>query len=232
MNIVIIIIVSIIGILQIPDLIKASILRWIVLILCIFAATISLRIECNKSHDEKYDKNYGEIENAINSDIKYPMIAIGGAKFLISERDSVPYGLGAIFDSLKLDIWIKDNHLFINTFVTDENGVRIGEIYGNEWLINPCESFDRNFDDKGIEIKNNKGQIVLQADWDGEKVNLAGIFHKTGGLFPNIALYPLTSNGSSGGAMEVRKKGDSIIGVISPIFIYPSALHKGERIKK
>src|SRR5580704_5670622 len=135
MNYIIMGIAAAIGVLQIPDLIKGRALRWIILFLSIAVLTLSIFSEIKKGNEEKYSRNTGEIDNTVDQSIIYPIINVGGAKFYFQHRNATsdfPFDVGQIFDSIKLSIWIKDGHLFVNTLVTDDSGTAIGEIEGNE----------------------------------------------------------------------------------------------------
>jgi len=81
---------------------------------------------------------------------------------------------------------------------------------------NPNLIFDRNFDEKAVGVINQKGEVVLQIEFDGESVQFAGIFYREDGW--RIALgYSI---------IELRPPGQKLETSFPPIFKYPSKDHQ------
>jgi len=79
----------------------------------------------------------------------------------------------------------------ISCVIRDENGKIIAKIEANDWKINPNLIFDRNFDDKAVEVISEKGDVILQAEFDGEGVLFAGTFYQEdGSRIARAALFP------------------------------------------
>ena len=163
---------------------------------------------------EKYSKFSGTISGT--KDIEYPSIKLGTAKFVWKGPEGEPI-IRIGNDSIK--VWIEDGELKISTVIRDETGKIIAKLEANEWQVNPNLIFDRNFDTKAAEVINQKGEVVLQAEFDGESVLFAGIFYREDGW--RVAL--------GYNVIEIRPPGESLQISFPPIFKYPSEIHPGER---
>lgn len=217
----------IIAFLQLKNLsIKKMQLRpWLIFIISIVVLAASIVSEIRSQIEERYKRNEGVIESPIDATMHPRVLAIGETKFLFM---SDSYYIGNLFDSVDLNIWIASNKLYISTTVTDETGNIIARIIANEWQRNPNNSFDKNFNDNTIEILDNQGNVVLQAQLKGDEVQFAGFFVKKNNW--TVELYP-GSNGN-GAIIESWPLNKLQPHHIDPIFNYPSKLHPGEMIKK
>jgi hypothetical protein len=120
---------------------------------------------------------------------------------------------------------LTDGRLAITTTIRDADGKVIAEIIQNEWSLRPSLLWDRNYNANAIEVRNEYGDIVLQARVLPDRIQLQGIWRtKTGRFFEMIkSTDPLRP-----GAVFV---GDSTKAIkITPMFKYPSAAHLGEII--
>jgi hypothetical protein len=198
---------------------------WAIFGISIVVLVISIISERNKQKEERYDRNDGVISSPTETTIHPRILSIGGAKFKFTNDK---YYIGNLFDSIDLNIWIANNKLYLSTTVTDETGNIIGKVTANEWQRNPNNSFDKNFDDNAIEILDNKGNVVLQAELKGDEVQFAGFFVKKNNW--TVELYPAGKD--SGAYMGLWPLNKLQPHHIDSMFNYPSSQHRGERIKK
>jgi hypothetical protein len=166
---------------------------------------------------QRYDEYSGVISGKLeNESIVYPSIKLGTANFVWQGPEEEPmFKIGN--DSIR--VWIVNRELKISTVIRDESGKIIARIEANEWQVNPNLIFDRNFDETAVEVINEKGEVVLQAKYDGESVLFAGIFYREDGS--RVAL--------GYNVIEIRPPGEPLQTSFSPIFKYPSSSHPGER---
>ena len=113
----------------------------------------------------------------------------------------------------------------ISTIIRDKEGKILVKLDRNEWQVNPNKIYDKNFDKTAVEVINEEGEVILQAFFDGEGVQFAGIFYQEDGW--RIALGP-SEDGN--GVIEKRPPGEKIQASFKPIFRYRSEEHPGERI--
>ena len=109
----------------------------------------------------------------------------------------------------------------ISAIIRNEAGKIIAKIDANQWTINPNLLFDRNFDDRAVEVVDAKGNVVLQATMVEDGVSFTGVFYREDGW--RVAI------GES--AFELKPPGVELETHFDPIFNYPSTNHPGERIK-
>lgn len=160
-----------------------------------------------------------------------PRIEIGETGTSISETD--PFGT-LILPFLKKEqfkIEIIDRAAKFSTKITDENNHLVAEIVHNEWLVSPPpESWDRNYNDDTLEVKDASGDIVLQVRAFADHIQFQGVWWVE--RFVNLGktrieiwenksarpwsaeIYIIPTNGSPK--------------PIDPVFNYPSAQHLGE----
>lgn len=166
----------------------------------------------------------------------FPMLEIGHTDTQPGARIGFkPNGENALFNALKpflkdnkIVIKVVNNSIKVSTLVRDENGNLIAELIDNEWKVNPSNSFDRNYSKDALEVKNNRGEVVLQIRLFPDKVQLAGVFWGADGEGITIEQ---RSNESEWACIKLLGKGTPY-DAIKPIFKYPSGLHLGEFLSK
>ena len=117
---------------------------------------------------DQYSKSSGVIDDDLKPKISNIIINVGPGIDIISGdlKEFKREDSGApLFDGL--DIWIEDDKLKISSTIPDESEQIIAKLEANEWQVNPNKIFDRNFDNKGIEVIDDKGDVILQADIKG-----------------------------------------------------------------
>lgn len=168
-------------------------------------------------HDKKIESTSGVLETDKTAKRKY--IAVGGARFIIDSPDNIFLREG---DQPIVLLRINNNRLFISFVIRDEQGDIIAELRDNEWKLNRNLYFDRNYNDQILEVRDNKGKVVLQVINFGEVIHFAGVFNCKNGK--KFALMP---DKQGGAIMEIRPQGVELEHTIEPICDYPSDKHLG-----
>lgn len=189
----------------------------VVIIILLATAVTNVYITQQEEEKEKYSEYSGVISGELkNKSIAYPSIKLGTAKLVWQGPEGEPIFL---IGNDPIRVWIEEGELKISTVIRNEDGKIIARLEANEWQVNPNLIFDRNFDKEAVEVINEKGEVILQAEFDGESVQFAGIFYREDGW--RIALgYNI---------IESRPPSERIQASFEPIFKYPSKNHPGER---
>ena len=203
--------------------------RYIILLFLVLIFLVNVDIVYQSYESEKMAKLSGKIDGKLtNKNIVYPTVNFGGAKFVLQGGSNVlpfSYKNGPLIDD-PLDVWIENGELKISTNIRDESRNIIATLDSNEWQVNRNNYFDRNYDKKAVEVINNKGEVVLQAEFTGEYVNFAGVFYREDGW--KVAVGPAPDG--DGGLFEIRPPNESLQYKFERLFRYPSDEHFGERI--
>lgn len=203
-------------------------LIFLIIILLLSAAMINIVITKQEEEEKKYSKYSGLISGELkNKSIIYPVINFGGAKFVLTGgSNALPFKhLGKPIIDDPIEVWIENNELKISAVVRDESGKIMSKLKANEWQVNPNNVLDRNFDKNAVEVINEKGEVILQADFNGKEVNFAGIFTRQDGW--KVAVGPAPSG--EGGMFVFTPPNEDIKVSFNKIFRYPSEQHPGER---
>jgi hypothetical protein len=122
-----------------------------------------------------------------------------------------------------------------STQINDETGKLIAEISRNEWKVAPPPgTFDRNYSSDALEVRDPKGQVVLQVRVLGDRIQIQGAWAlgpewKPAGA-AQVVIRQDPANPSE--AQFVFYPSHPAEGVhwpkIRPIFEYPSERHLGE----
>lgn len=199
---------------------KARILDFLFLacgIALIAGAITNMYVIGQEEQKEKYSQYSGEISRKLEApDIQYPSIKLGTAKLIWQGPEGEP---AILIGDDPIRVWIEDGELKISTVIRDKDGKIIAKLEANEWQVNPNLIFDRNFDDRAVEVINEEGEVILQADFDGESVVFAGIFYLEDGS--RVAI--------GENVIERRPPGEELQTSFDLIFKYPSRMHPGER---
>jgi tetratricopeptide (TPR) repeat protein len=170
-----------------------------------------------------YERNYKttlEIGWSLNVERGVRIIYNGGALSNIFKSDKNPYL--KVFEDIKLKISEKDSRLLVSTIIRDSNGLIIAEIINNEWKVSPPpNTFDRNYTNNMLEVRNLKGDVVLQVGLLKDRVQLNGIFYDSIGN--GVVIQPRFEH-----AILILLGEDPPNINIDPIFVYPSEFHLGE----
>jgi len=120
-------------------------------------------------------------------DYEPALVFIGNNKFTypkdMLKRDFYPFSfliLNGQTLEIPLSLKIVDGKLLVSASVFDETGKFVCKIVDNEWIVNQNNYFERNYDDNGVEVIDQKGNVVLSADLiQPYTLELNGIFRSS-----------------------------------------------------
>jgi hypothetical protein len=119
--------------------------------------------------------------------------------------------------------------------VTDESGKLIAEISRNEWKVAPPPgTFDRNYSDDALEVRDPKGRVVLQVKMLGDRIQIQGAWSlgpewkPAGAAQVIIRQDPANPNEAQFVFYPMHPAEGVSWPEIKPIFEYPSERHFGE----
>jgi hypothetical protein len=151
-----------------------------------------------------------------------PVLEIGNSGTIFYLFDNVldflvDYGCKVTLDGLS-------GQLKVSTILRDQNGNVVAELIQNEWKVSPA-TWDRNYNDTALEVKDPTGHIVLQVKLLDDRIQLQGEWWTKG---KGIRVLAKSAGGgalmSAMGDVADRDRHPQIV----PIFEYPSKLHLGE----
>jgi hypothetical protein len=131
-----------------------------------------------------------------------------------------------------------DGQIKVSTRVADSAGNLTAEIIRNEWkVLPPPGTWDRNYNDTSLEVKDPKGHIVLQVRIVPNAVQIQGAWPLGPEWKPTGVEYVIVRADPAGkGAQFVLHPFHPAPGVewpeIKPLFEYPSERHLGELAKQ
>lgn len=153
-----------------------------------------------------------------------PHIVMGGEKF------SFEGPMGRILKKMNMEARIDNGHLKFSTTIYGKDRDIVAEISDNEWKINRDSVFDRNYSRSALEVRNTRGDIVLQVHLEGNRLYFQGVLY-----FAERDLSILIARGEKDGVpcclIEVQKPGEQFEHSVKPLFRYPSGLYLGEYVK-
>jgi hypothetical protein len=158
-----------------------------------------------------------------------PKIQIGqSGVFIVGEAN--PYG-SQLFPALRhsqFRIELIDGKMKVSTQVKDSDGNLIAEIIRNEWKTSPIGTWDRNYSDDALEVKDAKGNIILQVRTLLDRIQVQGAWWIDMGP-PNGVRRLIARESPEGvGAEFVIAPKDADQPAIVPMFEYPGDQHLGE----
>jgi hypothetical protein len=174
---------------------------------------------------------YPKIDTILSSKQSERTVEIGnsGGKFIWKGPNGQP--IFDFFETSNLMLESVNGKLLVSTQIRDEKGNLVAELVRNEWKVSPPpKTWDRNYNDNALEVKNEAGRVVLQTKLLSDRVQLQGEWlNQDGGGLRLVE----SEDDPPRGLFVVfgpRKK-PSEPPFIKPIFHYPSATHFGELIQ-
>jgi hypothetical protein len=134
------------------------------------------------------------------------------------------------FQDSNLKVQRINGKLAVSTQVRDEHGELIAELVENEWKVAPPPgTFDRNYNNNALEVKNSAGRIVLQVQIFESLIRIQGEWWDKSGQGIRLVKSPFPSRSAM-----IFKLSTSMPNIndnpILPMFKYPSASHFGELV--
>lgn len=157
----------------------------------------------------------------------FPQLELGDSGTILKFTGKPSQSIFKIFEDNDLTIVTEDGHLKISIVIRDKNGQVIAEIVKNDWKVNPSGSWDRNYSQNALEVKNSQGDIVLQVKLVEDRIQFQAKLYDSDGQgigFGKIR----TPAGWNGLIARTDDEHTELSFKIEPIFKYPSDLHLGE----
>jgi hypothetical protein len=167
-----------------------------------------------------------------------PIIEIGGdsgSKMIyVGQENSVDFGVFARNAGLRIERG--KNGMEISTPVLDRSGKKIASIEKNHWTVAAQpEIWDKNYTDNALEIKDSRGEVVLQLRFLPDRLQIAAEWRDQFGRGQEWAKCAAALDKPKTGCIipwgDARTELQNEV-AIEPIFQYPSSEHLGEFIKK
>lgn len=125
-----------------------------------------------------------------------------------------------------LSIEQENGKIKLSAKIRNDKGIQIAELTDNEWSLNPNQIYDRNFNDKSLEIIDLNGNVILQVLYENDIIQLQCVLYDENG--GGIAFWC-----DNTGAKSVMGNIASSLPIpIERMFLYPSKLHLGKEIQK
>ena len=117
---------------------------------------------------------------------KTPLIQIGTSGVVLApkgfgrgtydemEKDPTGAYLMPILKASQLTVESIDGKIKVSTRIDDADGNLIAEIIRNEWKVFPGRSWDRNYSDDALEVKDARGLVVLQVRALADRIQIQG----------------------------------------------------------
>jgi hypothetical protein len=202
----------------------------------VVAAGIQVALLRKERQNKKKEQYAGELL-ARDADVMlssktavYPKLELGdsGAILMYAGEPGTP--LLKFFENSHLTVVRVAGRVRVSTIIYDSHGTLVAELANNEWRVNKNASFDRNFTDDALEVKDSAGDIILQVRLVEDRVQLQGKFYGPNG--EGVAIGKgADASGNPGGILEITgPKHPHLALKIAPMFRYPSELHLGQRL--
>lgn len=152
-------------------------------------------------------------------------IGNSGATIIYTGPEGQP--LFSFFEKSQLIIEILKGKVLVSTQIFNEDNHLIAELIRNKWKVSPT-AWDRNYTDDALEVRNDKGRIMLQVKILPDRIQLQGEWWgENQGM--RILKGPSRITGKIGGILKpLTKEYNPEQPAIEPMFEYPSELHFGE----
>lgn len=168
--------------------------------------------------DKRLSSTVGLLKSNTNAQRKY--IAVGSSRFIIDSPDNVFLREG---DEPLVTLRTENEKLYVSAKIRSKEGELVAELKDNEWQLNKGAIFDRNYNDRCLEVRDRFGKVILQVVNFGKCIHFAGIFH-----CKNSKTFALIPIGKTGAIMEIRPPGVELEHEIVPICEYPSQHYFGQ----
>jgi hypothetical protein len=191
--------------------------------------------------EEKSNVLTGELCSFRSGGICYtppiPIIEIGGdsgSKIVyVGAENSVDFGKFARDCGLRIETG--KHGMEISTPVLDRSAKKIANIDKNHWTVIPQPGiWDKNYTDNALEIKDSRGEVVLQLKYLPDRLQIAAEWRDQFGRGQEWTKCPSPDKRTGGcvipwGSPQTELQNEV---VIEPIFRYPSKEYFGEFVDK
>jgi hypothetical protein len=185
----------------------------------------------------KQQANSGIIEStptllfAPNGTGMTPKLQIGDSNvFLIGPSGYIGMLLFPALTDAQFKIEAINGKMKVSIVVADDSGKPVVELIRNDWNVSPDRSWDRNYSNEALEVKDSSGTVILQVRALPDRFQIQGAWWVDMGP-PNgfVHMFIWKDPSKSGAQITfVPKNSSSPPPRISPIFEYPSDRHLGQ----
>lgn len=160
----------------------------------------------------------------------YPQLEFGDSGTVISQDVNSESPLFSIAEENALTVKLTQGKVRVTTQIRDRTGTLVTEIVDNEWKVSPPpNTWDRNYNHNSLEVRDAKGDVVLQIKVLGNRMQLQGRFYNSRGYGMEI-VKGFGDDGKIGGLMFFPNPQRPPRFKIYPMFKYPSSSHLGETV--
>jgi hypothetical protein len=169
------------------------------------------------------------------SAVAVPKIQLGTSHIIVGAKEigrDTPADV-LLFPALsesQFKIELIDGRVKVSTQIRDENNKLIVELVKNEWkVLPPPGTWDRNYSDDALEVRDGSGAIVLQVKLFSDRVQIQGMWWVDLGPPNGIVRFVVRGNPTIGGQIIIIPTANKDpLPTIDAMFVYPSDAHLGE----
>jgi hypothetical protein len=130
----------------------------------------------------------------------------------------------------KWETWLENGKVNLRGTIRDQQGNLVFQVNGTEWKNHSGKEF--NYDDRGLEIKDSKGSVTFQLEFDRKenRICVYGVFY--------LGNDKVVLVGTDETRFVVGQSASSLSDISEfirsskPVFKYPRERHLGERVSK
>jgi hypothetical protein len=132
-------------------------------------------------------------------------------------------------EDTRLTIVSENGKVKVTVTIRDKTGRVVAELIKNAWKVNPQNSWDRNYTDDALEVRDPSGDVVLQVKALPDRIQLQAKFYDSSGR--GFGFGKVLGPDGWGGGLEFTGPANPQLRLkITPMFKYPSDLHLGELV--
>jgi len=162
-------------------------------------------------------------DGSIKKDVK---IQIGKARAFLNDA-SVLDDLLKTWSADRFTVDVMNDKILVSTQLRDENDKLVAELDKNEWKVSPT-TWDRNYTINALEVKDARGDVILQVHVLPGIVQIQGVWWLNFGINGRRRMVIREiPDGSGGVQINLCAPGQACL-QIEPMFKYPSENHLGE----
>ena len=169
----------------------------------------------------KYLLNSGVLSFRLEQRITEPIFSFGGARLVKKSGDFSLFNmLGEDLD-VKLKSSIFNQQYLVNLTIRNNKNEELIRIENNRWrILNPDLVPQKNFNNNAFEALDREGNVIVRIRVLGESLDFAGKLYNSKG--DGVAIVDADEqNLGGGGIIEIKKNGEKLESIITPIFKYP-----------
>lgn len=201
-------------------------------ILLVAGFLLATLIVSNLAREQYKNATYGILKSKNETlfsgiENKYPKIKLGFSNAFVEFQTPIYQQFLLWFTDSRLQIKVNEGRLLVDAKIRNSKGDMIGEIIDNEWSVRRPPAYDRNYTADALEVKDDKGDIVLQVKVTNDWVQLQAVLYGVTG--DAVMIGSRAEQGVMKGQVY-KARSDMPIFQIQPMFKYPSDKYFGKTI--